>query len=254
MIDFSLWIVFLLISFRITAFLVASPVLSMRNVPAAVKVLFGFSVALVLLPTLETKDFVVPVHFSDFLIQVIGETLVGLTAGTAASFVFAAIRTGGKYLDIQMGFAMAQVVDPANGMQNTLVAQFLYLLGILLFFVMDAHHTLIVALTKSFDIVSLGGKSLSPAVTYKLVQIFVITLYYSLKIALPIMLVLVTVDLSLGFISRVVPHFNVLMMGFPLKIGIGIMSLVVVVPLLGTVIRGIFDFMEKELLILLRGF
>lgn len=253
MIDLTLWFVFILIFIRMTAFLVSSPIFSLHNIPNSVKIGVSLMISLLLFPQLGEDLLTVPDHLAQFIGFAISETITGLVLGLAASCLFSAVRIAGQYLDLQIGFAMAMIIDPANGMQNTLVAQFLYLLAVLMFFSMDIHHVLISALVHSFQLVPPGGLFINGQVITSLLKIFVMMFAYALRMVLPIILVLVIVDISLGLISKTVPQFHVMMIGFPIKIGVGILTLILLTPVLGTLIGSLFQMMESQLLLLIRG-
>lgn len=253
MLDITAWVVFLLVLVRVTAFLVASPVFAMRNIPNSVKIGFGCILALVLTPQLLKQQVVLPEHFIKIIGMVINETIAGLIAGLGASMLMTAIQVAGQYLDLQAGFAMAQVFDPARGINNTLIGQFLYILGLILFFSTDAHHSLIFALAKSFEILELGSFHVSGGLFLKLLQIFLTMFTYALRIAIPVILVLVIIDLSLGYMTRIVPQLNIFMSGFPLKIGFGLLMLALLVPVVGSVVGSLFQTVEKELMQIFGG-
>ncbi len=253
MIDLTIWYVFLLVLIRMTAFLAASPVFSMRNVPNGVKIGIGLMISLIILPQMQTEHILLPGYLIQFIGFAASEIITGLVMGMAANCIFTAVRMAGQYLDIQMGYALAMIMDPANGVQNTLVAQFLYLLGVLLFFSLDIHHLLIMALVKSFDIVTLGGLLITGKMVLNLLQVFFLMISYSVRMALPVMVVLIICDISLGLISKTVPQFNVMMLGFPIKIGVGLLTLVLLLPVLCTLISSLFQTMENQMLLLIRG-
>ncbi|MEL7564664.1 MAG: flagellar biosynthetic protein FliR [Dehalobacterium sp.] len=253
MIDLSLWFVFILVFIRMTSFFVSSPIFSLRNIPNGVKIGTGLMISLILFPQLPTGNITIPDHLMYFIGFAVSETLTGLIFGLAANCIFSAVRIAGQYLDIQIGFAMAMIVDPANGMQNTLVAQFFYLLGVLMFFSLDLHHVLISALVTSFDLVPPGDLLINDHVILSVIKIFVLMFSFALRMALPVILVLVISDISLGLISKTVPQFNVMMIGFPLKIGVGIMTLFLLTPVLGTLIGSLLQTMGDQILLLIRG-
>ncbi|ATW25653.1 flagellar biosynthetic protein FliR [Candidatus Formimonas warabiya] len=253
MIDLTLWLVFILVLIRVASFLVASPVFSLRNIPNNVKIGAALILALVLLPQIQTGNVLVPDNAVQFAGYVVSETLTGLVLGMAASSIFAAVRMAGQLMDIQIGFAMAMIVDPANGTQNTLVGQFLYLIGVLLFFSLDIHHLLISALAKSFDLLAPGGLLITGQVILNLMKTYFLMFTYAVRMALPVVVVLIISDISLGLISKTVPQFNVLMIGFPLKIGVGILTLVLLLPVLATIIGNLFQTMDNQILLLLGG-
>jgi flagellar biosynthetic protein FliR len=61
------------------------------------------------------------------------------------------------------------------------------------------------------------------------------------KIALPIMGAIFLTDIALGVIARSVPQMNVFLVGFPVKIGVGLFLLVFVVPTYVRVIAQLFS-------------
>lgn len=250
LINIFYWLAFILVLVRITAFLVASPLFSLKNIPITLKIALGLGLAVIVFPQVELKNEIFSGGLVEYGAMVICETITGLTAGMAASFLFAALRVGGQLLDIQIGFAAAQLFDPLSSESNTLVAQLFHIIGVVLLFSLDAHHQLIMGLIRSFDFVSLGSFAVSGMILKKLFQVFLLMVDYGLRIALPVMIVLILFDLSLGLISKAVPQFNILMVGFPLKICAGIFVTALMIPVLGTMVGSLFEIMEKEVSLL----
>ncbi|MBI2266994.1 MAG: flagellar biosynthetic protein FliR [Armatimonadetes bacterium] len=58
--------------------------------------------------------------------------------------------------------------------------------------------------------------------------------------------------LALGFIARMVPQMNVFIVGFPLKIGIGFLGIVITLNLFTQMYPDLFSDMHSHLLHLLR--
>lgn len=240
------WLVFILVLVRITAFLTASPLFSLKNIPQTVKIGLGLGLTLIVFPQVGLGSLTFSGDFVHIAGPVICETITGIVAGMAASFIFAALRVGGQLLDIHVGFAAAQLFDPLSSESNTLLAQFFHILGLVLLFSLDAHHRLIIGLLKSFQVVPLGSLIYSGDIVKRLLQVFLLMIEYGLRIALPVLIVLFLFDLALGFISKAVPQFNILMVGFPLKICVGIFVTALTIPVLGTLVASLFDIMEKE--------
>jgi flagellar biosynthesis protein FliR len=60
----------------------------------------------------------------------------------------------------------------------------------------------------------------------------------ALQIAVPVLLVMIMTDLVLGLVSRTVPSLNVLMLGMPLKIMVGmILSMAALPALIGGMLK-----------------
>ena len=114
---------FLLIFMRITAFFVTMPFFSYRNIPNTHKIGFSFFLAWIMFFSLDPPAIEVD---GQFIMLIVKEVLLGLTIGFSAYFILAAIQIAGSFIDFQMGFAIANVIDPQTGAQSPLVGQFLY--------------------------------------------------------------------------------------------------------------------------------
>ncbi|GAW92932.1 flagellar biosynthetic protein FliR [Calderihabitans maritimus] len=252
MIDFNYWVALLLIMVRTTAFLVASPLFSLRNIPALVKVGLGVLLAFLLSPAVP-KNLPETVELLDYVLWVANESLVGLFLGFLASLVFASLRVAGELADIQMGFGTASLLDPQNSMQVTLMGQFYHLLALLLFVLLNGHHQLLLALADSFRLVPLGQIGLKGMVALEVVKIFAGMFALAFRVAAPILAVLLMSDVALAMVARTVPQLNVFILGFPLKAGLGMLTASLIIPLLAGLLSDIFYQMEKDLGLIIRG-
>lgn len=240
----------LLIVARATAFMVLAPFFSIKGPPVLVKVGLGILLAFLIYPGVSIVEDI-PLDLLSYAILVIKEVVVGLTLGLVSMLTFTAIRVAGEMIDIQMGFAMASIFDPQNESRITLVGQFLYFLGILLFLAIDGHHSLILALHKSYELIPLTGAIFHPPLVMVIVNLFVEMFSLGVRIAAPFIAVLVICDISLGLIARTVPQLNVFILGFPLKAGIGLLSLVFALPILAAIIGYILTQMERDLMLIM---
>lgn len=251
MLDFHLWLVGLLVFARISSFTVAAPFFDIRGIPALAKIGFAAVLTILVVPFVPG-----PTDFNGLLaytLHVINEVLTGLLLGFAASLIFHFARVGGELIDLQMGFAMARVMDPQGEAQVTLMGNLQYIFAILLFFTLNGHHTLIAALIKSFQLVPLATGSLTGGLIEQLVNIFVSMFALAFKIAAPVLAVLLISDLSLGLVARTVPQLNVFMLGFPLKAGLGMLVVALILPLLSGIVSDMLLQMKKDLLLIMRS-
>ena len=65
--------------------------------------------------------------------------------------MISAVQIAGSFIDFQMGFAVANVIDPQTGAQSPLVGQFLYTLALLLMLSLNAHHLLLDGIYYSYQ-------------------------------------------------------------------------------------------------------
>jgi len=244
----------MLVLVRVTSFVVTSPFFAIRIVPAYVKVGLGVILAFLLFPVIDLSQMPAATGTASFIVMVIQESLVGMILGFVATLIFTAIRVAGELIDLHIGFSMASLFDPQTGANITLIGQFMYILAILLFLTLDGHHSLLMALAKSFEMIPVAGFVFEKKLAVEIVSFFTAMFLLGFKIAAPLIAVMLISDLSLSFISRTVPQIHVFIIGFPLKAGLGMLVLIIILPLFATVISGIVVQMERDLMQVIRGF
>jgi len=252
LLDYDRVALFIFILIRVAAFLAAGPLFIFPGVPRTAKAGLALALTLVLFPVVAPRSFAVPGGLPGFGLLAAKEAVTGLAMGFVCTLVFQSLAVAGQIMDTQMGFAMAGLFDPALG-QTTITARFLHLLGLVLFFILDGHHVLIAALVGSFQLVPLAGAALTGAGTLALIRVFAQMVALGVQIAAPVVAVVLIIDICLGLLGRTAPQMNVFMLGFPLKIGLGLLTLSVMAPLLGVVFRSLAGMMENDLYIVLRG-
>src|SRR5690554_5902717 len=100
---------FLLVLFRMSAFFIVSPIFSYRGVPGQFKVGIVFFVILITFTSLGIEENIV--LDGHYIISIIRETLIGLLLGFTAYLFFTIVQVAGSFVDLQMGFGMANLID-----------------------------------------------------------------------------------------------------------------------------------------------
>ncbi len=212
---------FFWIFLRVSIILFMLPLFGARGVPTLLKVGLSMVVAIVITPVVPF-----PAHLPqtdlEIALAVIDEAIMGLTLGLGVKMLLSAVQMAGQFMSFQMGFSMARAIDPQTGVQSTALSQFLYLFTILIFFAVDGHHMFIRALVTSFTAAPLSEFSIDTNLATVLIKTSARMFLIALQIAAPIMIALFLSNLCLGIVARTVPQVNILMIGFPLNIGLGL--------------------------------
>ncbi|MFZ5644572.1 MAG: flagellar biosynthetic protein FliR [Bacillota bacterium] len=253
MLNYELVVTFLLVLTRIGAFVTASPVFGGQYSPGMVKAGVAFTVSLILFPTVQVPDNMVINGLPGFAFAVMREVLVGLLTGFVCNIILQTMTVLGQIFDLHIGFMMTNFFDPSAGGQITLTAKFLYLVGIVLFFILDGHHMLLMGLAKSFEIVPLGKAVFTGASAEVLIRTFARMVTVAVQISAPVIAVVLIIDVCLGLLARTAPQMNVFMLGFPIKIGAGILTLAIMIPIMGVVFQSLYRMMERDFYTLLKG-
>lgn len=217
-------LIFTFVFLRIGAILVMIPVLGEKSVPLRVK--GGLAVLISMLvfpfvsadiPRLQSESKSLAILFS-----MIGEVLIGITIGFAARLIFAGIQFAGDMIGFQMGFSIANVIDPVSSAQVSIMAEFQYLIALLVYLAVDAHHTFLFAIVDSYRNVSMFGYHFSGSLIHAIITFSKELFVTAVKISAPVMAVLLFTNVALGVIARTIPQMNVFIVGFPLQIAAGL--------------------------------
>lgn len=206
---------FFLVSLRLGALLVSSPIFGARSVPVRVRVLLTFVISAayygsVSVPNFENLPFLA-------LIRVMGvEVAIGLTGGIVLSILFASVALAGEKIAASGGLGFAAQVDPNSGGQTPVVSQFLTLFLLTMFLSANGHLRLIEGLRQSFDIIPMGQ-----TISMRVMSQFVIDIggemfYLGALIMLPVVSILLLVNVTIGVVTRSAPALNFFSFGFPL--------------------------------------
>ena len=147
------------------------------------------------------------------------EVLIGTLLGLGFGIFVWAIQSVGDLIDFQTGSANATFFDPVGGHEGGPTGAFLGMLAITLFVAAGGLLAMLGVVVDSYRLWPLG--SFFPDVG-KVLEEFTIrqgdTLFlWIVKLASPVLLVLVLVELGLGLVNRAAPQLNVFVFSQPLK-------------------------------------
>lgn len=242
---------FLLVFVRISGIFLFSPLFGSQNIPNIFKLGFSFIFSLLLTLNLGVNYF--GQLDENFVILIIKELIIGIMIGYISYVFFSAFYILGQIVDMEIGFGMVNVIDPQNKVQIPVMGNFYYILAFLLFLLINGHHLLIKALVDSYKYIPIGELIISEAIISQLVNILSKTFSLGFKIASPIVIVILLVDILLGVLSRTIPQMNVFVVGMPLKIIVGMLIIVFTLPIFNILSGHIFKDMFKEIYTFLRS-
>ena len=165
----------------------------------------------------------------DLMIAGLFELMMGFLAGLMLQIVFAMISFSGELMSFSMGLTMASAYDPISGSQRPIVGQLLSMLALLVALSLDFHHIVLQLIAHSLDSVPLGGFVSIGSVEYyikALGNFFVV----GFSMAFPILAIILFSDIIFGMIMKTHPQFNLLAIGFPVKIAIAFVVLIIILP------------------------
>ena len=225
------------------------PLLDMRSVPPLWRLGMAFCFAAALAPGIAAglPAGAVDLSWQVLLMEAVRSLVVGAMLGFTVNLVFTAVRYAGSIAGMQIGFAIVNSFDPMSNSQISVISQLYYLLAVLLFFVSGAHQILVSAMFQSCLVVPPYGSFHMAGGAWHLLREFGTIFTLGLRIAAPIVIVLLLVSASMGVIVKTVPQINVLVVGFPIKIAVGLITLGLSLVFFRTIMEQLFAGMNGQL-------
>ncbi len=239
-------ITWLLVFCRTTGIFSVAPVFGNIHVPIHTRVGFAACLAFIFTPLVSAGYAAPPTDIIGLTFAIVRETAVGLAIGFVGMLLFMVIQSAAELIDLQMGLGFASLVDP-NNQHASVVGQFYHIVATLIFLCVNAHHLLLQGLADSFSVVPLGQMTFNPGATGNIVLMFNQMFVAAIKIGGPIIGVILLTDVALGILARTVPQLNVLVVGFPAKIFVGLATMIVAMPAVIVVMHGLFGGLRSDI-------
>lgn len=231
---------FLLVLVRISTAIVAMPIFGSRGIPPQAKIGLAVLLSLIVLPLHQGPARPAAEDMLVFAAAVGSEALIGFVIGIAVALVFQALEMGASLIGVQIGFSLGELINPMTGGQSGVMESFYRVLATLVFFSINGHHLAIAGLLHTFEVVPAGTADLTLIAGDRVVPFFIALFGIAVQVALPVTAALLLTDLALGIVERAVPQMNVLVVGLPLKVGVGVFVLAMSLPMLTAFMGAVF--------------
>jgi flagellar biosynthetic protein FliR len=236
--------VFALVFFRLAGLMLYAPLFGSSRIPRRVRVLLTMILAFGVCGGIK-RTVPIPDAPWQLAIGIGGEMAFGLAMGMVMSFVFIAVQWAGEMIGQQMGFNLSEVFDPQFGAQGSLVGDMFYMLSLVVFLTIGGHHAMLYGIRASFDKLPLLSLGIDKPLFDMLVGLFQASTTLALRLASPMLVTMLVVDLALGLIGRTIPQFNVMQAGMSVRSMIGMVVVIAGLTLTTYVIENsIFDSMN----------
>lgn len=232
---------FIPVFIRVAVILSFIPYIGARMTPVMVRAGLAIALTLFLLPVVEVKiDNPVRSVFEAFFI--------GSAIGLAARIILGAVEMAAQWMNIEMGLGVAAIFNPQFGEVLGPLSLFYTIISMGLFFILDMHHYFIDGIVRSFYISSIQYNGIFDSIIK--LNSFLFPLAF--KIAAPVILVQVLINLAMGFLSRALPQANIFFISFPMLIAGGIIFMALSLPLVLMVVSKAFINVKDAIMVFTR--
>lgn len=215
---------FVLAFFRIAGMMLFAPLFGSSRIPRRVRVMLALILAMSIAPGL--KPVMLPETTWELAAGIAGEMAFGFAMGMIQSFVFIAAQWAGEMIGQQMGFNLSEVFDPQFGAQGSLVGDLYFMLTLVVFLTIGGHHVMLMGLRDSFDHLELLTLGVNASLFETLTGFFQNATVLAIRLAAPMLVTMLVVDLALGLVGKMMPQLNVMAMGLSLRSALGLVVLI----------------------------
>lgn len=212
---------FVLVFFRLAGMMLTTPLFGSARIPRRLKVMLALVMTVGMMPGVA-PPVQMPATSWEMTLGIAGELVFGLAIGMAVSLVFVAVNWAGDVIGQQMGLGIGAALDPQFGQSSSVVGDFYFFLALVIFLIINGHHALLRGVHTTFQTLPL----LSIRMDFGLLDMIVGLLHGAtalcIKLAAPILITMLAVDVVLGFLGKTLPQINVMSAGLPLRAMAGI--------------------------------
>ncbi len=219
---------FLLLLLRFAGVFAFFPFFENQLIPISVRGALIFYMTILFYPIVPQQ--IPPLEPIAFILAGLSEIMLGFLSSIFLQVVFAMLNFGGETISFSMGLTVASAFDPVSGAQKAIIGQIIAMLALLMLLALDFHHLILEFVAFSLQHVPLGGFVFSEDIVTYLIKAFTHLFLMGFTMAFPILALILLSDIIFGMIMKTHPQFNLLVIGFPVKISIAFAVLTVILP------------------------
>lgn len=238
---------YLLILVRIGAMFMIGPIFARREFPTLSKLWLSVFIGFIFIPAENIGSFQ-STGLMHLVLNIINEFLIGIIIGFIGFTLISVMFLAGRMMDTQMGFGMVNVFEPQLNIQIPIMGSFHNMFMMLLFLILDGHLMLIKSIDYSLKVIPVGeGIIINQNFIYKITEIISEFFVLSFRFSAPVIGTVFLANAFLGILARTMPQMNVFVVGLPLKIIIGSLTVIVSLQFFVPFSEVLFDYMFESI-------
>jgi flagellar biosynthetic protein FliR len=250
-------LMFLLVFSRISGLFITAPILNNQSIPIQTKLGIAVSISFIIFLLHANETFIPPHDVYQFAWMLAQEVLVGVLLGFAVTIVVAGVQMCGELISVQQGLSVSNILDPITQTNAPVMGRFYFFMALVLFLSLNIDHSLIVALNKSFEWLPLGNAfganglgdgQLSGHLAERFILLSSNMYVIGLMMGIPVFGALLVLEVSLAFVTKVMPQMNIFVVGLPFKVALGLLMIMVSLPASTAYLLEQYDVLVQQLM------
>jgi flagellar biosynthesis protein FliR len=235
------FLMFTLIFFRMSSLIISMPFFGGEQIPYNIRIAFVLGFTFVMYRTIDVSSIMIPRSVVEYVLFVSKETGIGILLGFIASIAFFAVQMGGELIAIQLGLMESEAIDPLSSTSIPVMGQLFTFFVMVIFLLLNGHHALLKLFVDSFSMVPVGQIRYSQELFDFCIQAFNAIFVISMRIAMPAIVMMFTLMISLAFVARLIPQMNIFILSLPVKMAGGLIITSICLPLIAILFHDTFS-------------
>ncbi len=217
---------FLLVLARVSGVVIFVPIPGFQSAPETARVALALALSVILMPVWPVSK-IDGAGVGSMPAKIGAEFAYGLILGLGVTFLMEGAQIASQMIGLQAGYSFASTIDPTTQADSGVLQIIAQLLVGSLFFALGLDREIIRVLAFSLQrrsgIETLSNTSIASTLIQLGSQMFVV----GLKLAMPVLALLILMDLSFAIMGKVHAQFQVLSLSFAAKMlaGLGLMAI-----------------------------
>jgi flagellar biosynthesis protein FliR len=213
--------------------IMTAPVFGGTYAPSQVRLALTVLLALMLSPFVPVPGVATTVGLGMVIVR---ELAIGFALALAIRALVAGAELGGQLSGSQLMLSYGSVIDPQGGVRNNLIGTLYSNLTVITFFAINGHHAFIRSLVTSYAALPIGPGHVDPSLARSVMQMLGVVFVLGLRLAAPLIVVMLVVELATGLVARTAPAINLMAIATPIRLAVGLIVVASLVPFLPAVI------------------
>lgn len=211
---------FVLTLVRVSGVFVFVPLPGINTVLSPARVILSLGITITLFP--EWPQVTGNPTTGLFLLWILTEAALGVGIGLSVAFLIEAFSVGAQVMGLQMGYGFATTIDPNTQADSAVLIVFAQIAAGLLFFASGLDRDVLRVFARSLETCPAGSFTVGRAAAGQVLGLGSNMFSTGLRLALPIIAVMVMIDISLALLGRVNAQLHLITVAFPVKMIVGL--------------------------------
>ncbi len=226
---------FLLVLARFGGLFIFAPVLSTTILPARAKALIACMLSLSSMPSFSIEVPSMPAFdIVTLAVAVVLEVAIGMTLGILASLPLYAAQLAGHIIDQQIGIGLSASYNPLLDTEGGVVGDLVMYIALAAFIGLDGLDSLYAGVLTTFTQLPPGFARIAESPLVLITSIVSTGYELAIRVAAPVLCMILVELICSFFITKTMPQINIMSIGFPIKVILGLAAMILGIRAIGT--------------------